>query len=60
MHSKPFYLPDIKANYSEYSKEKESYAIPKSLKQFREYSKGSSNNTESRFKTPINRKSNQL
>ena len=62
---KPFYLPDIKANYSEYSKNEDTYIIPKSLKEFRKYSiKRNYQNSKTdksqdpaqkynRFKTPI-------
>ena len=57
--AKPFYLPDIKGNYSEYVKDKECYAIPRSLKQFREYSKGLSE-SDNRFKTPLSKKNKIL
>ena len=48
----PFYLPDIKANYSEYSKDDRNYAIPKSLHHVKPYASGPMVNGFSRFRTP--------
>jgi len=56
----PFYLPDINANYSEYSKHDVDGGIPKSLKQYRNKTNAPYKAQDNRFKTPMSRKSKKL
>ena len=47
-----FYLPDIKANYSEYSKYDGTSGIPKSLKEFRKTKNKHLRSLNSNYQTP--------